>query len=233
MTKVVGVRQLESNMKCLDNVTLFGVDCVNIDRLIKAIAICETHMKFKDIKLLTSLPTNYKYAVKIPPITNIREYSKFMICNLVDYIDTEYVLTIQWDGYILNPDAWTDEFLEVDYCGANWWFNDHRNVGNGAFSLRSKKFLVEVSKMPTKNYHPEDLVCCRIMSNYLKNRGIKFASEKLAHRFSHEGNNKYGTIWKNQLGWHDSEVTNLCNCKNELTDITKLDQLKYWGNKFE
>ena len=31
---------------------------------------------------------------------------------------TDFVLTIQHDGFILNPDAWRDDFFDYDYIGA-------------------------------------------------------------------------------------------------------------------
>lgn len=197
----------------LDKVTLLGVDCINVERLINAINICKKYATFAQIKLLTSIDTNYENAVKIPHIGSIQEYSKFMIRDLYKYVDTDFVLCIQWDAWILDPDQWTDEYYNYDYTGAPWWFNDDRNVGNGAFSLRSKKFLEVCSELPIKNYHPEDLVLCRTYKNLLLKEGIKFAPEKLAHRFSHEGNQKYGRKWDNSFGYHDLEMTDISRWK--------------------
>lgn len=213
----------------LKNVTLLGIDCVDVDRLIRAITICEKYAKFGQVKLLTSQTTDYKNAVSIPHIGSIQEYSKFMIRELVNYVDTEYVLCVQWDAYILNPDAWTDDYLQYDYIGAPWWFSDDRNVGNGGFSLRSAKFLREVSKMPARNYHPEDVVCCRLMNKYLTNKGIKFAPEELAHRFSHEGNAKYDRTWRKQFGFHDFEMTDISawNPPSEFRVIYRLCDQRY------
>lgn len=51
-----------------------------------------------------------------------------MVKLLDSYIETPHVLVVQYDGFILNPDAWTDEFLEYDYVGAPWWYEDEWNV---------------------------------------------------------------------------------------------------------
>lgn len=193
----------------LDKVTLIGVDCVNVKRLEKAIEICKKYATFGDIKLLTSLPTDSEYTIPISPINSIQDYSKFMIRELHNYVDTEFALCIQWDSYILNPGAWTNDWLRYDYIGAPWWFSDHRNVGNGGFSLRSRHFLQTVSSMPAKNYHPEDVVCCRLMNKYLTDKGIEFAPEEVAHRFSHEGNQKYKYFWKQNFGFHDYTMTDI------------------------
>lgn len=51
-----------------------------------------------------------------------------MIKELNKYIETDYVLIVQYDGFILNPKAWMDEFLEYDYIGAPWWYTDNYNI---------------------------------------------------------------------------------------------------------
>ena len=155
-----------------------------------------------------------------------------MIQELHKYVDTDFALCTQWDGYVINPSAWTDEFLQWDYVAPVWWFNDNKNIGCGGFSLRSKKFLKVCSSLQIKNFHPEDLILCRVYRTLLEQEGIKFAPEVLGRIFGHEGNAKVGVKWNGQFGWHDSEVTNLCNCKNKLTEQTIEDQYKYWGNKF-
>jgi hypothetical protein len=84
--------------------------------------------------------------VRIPPMDYL-EYAIFMLGHLADHIDTPYCITTQDDGFIINPRAWRDDFLNYDYIGALWPSESHaaniaksRN-GNGGFSLRSKKFL--------------------------------------------------------------------------------------------
>jgi hypothetical protein len=42
----------------LPNITLLGIDCVNIERLQAAMDVCQKDIKFGAVKLLTSLPTN-------------------------------------------------------------------------------------------------------------------------------------------------------------------------------
>jgi len=64
-------------------------------------------------------------------------------------IDTQFTLVTQWDGYVINAEAWTEEFLDYDYIGARWIGDvvkaagspPEYNVGNGGFSLRSDIFL--------------------------------------------------------------------------------------------
>lgn len=193
----------------LKNVTLACIDCIDINRAFKAIDICEKEIKFADSILLTSIKLDDKRIVPIKHIGSIQEYSRFMIKDLVRYIDTEYVLCIQWDGFILNPTAWTDEFLKWDYIGSPWWFRDNMSVGNGGGSLRSKKFLEVSSNLPLRNFHPEDLVLCRTYRHLLEKEGIKYAPEELAAKFGIEGNQKYGHKWTNQFLFHDLKMTDI------------------------
>ena len=144
------------------------------------------------------------------PITNMKDYARYMIYHLHEHVDTDFVLTIQHDGFILNPDAWRDDFFDYDYIGAPWpWreqgfvtpFGEHIAVGNGGFSLRSKK----LTEVPTKVDVPFDVVA---MNNFYKmfgstnwnedgnicvhnrhifeEQGCKFAPIEVAKDFSHE-----------------------------------------------
>jgi len=139
-----------------------------------------------------------------------------MVKELYQYIDTSHMLFIHPDGFILNPDAWNDEWLEYDYIGAPWWFNDDINVGNGGFTLRSLKFLKTTAldenikpiygqgkNVIYNGFTPEDCLLCRHYGPYLKSIGIKFAPEEVAMRFSIEPNAKYGSVWKDQFGFHN------------------------------
>ena len=90
---------------------------------------------------------SYEHCEKIK---DIKEYSYYMIYNLYKHIKTDYCLTVQHDGYVINPNKWNDEFFNWDYIGAPWPisanayidpFGNHIRVGNGGFSFRSKKLL--------------------------------------------------------------------------------------------
>jgi hypothetical protein len=208
----------------LKNVTLLGIDCVNIERLQAAIDLCQEDFEFAQVKILSSLKSEDKNVLRIKEIASLEEYSKFIISELVNYIDTPYVLVVQYDGFILNPEQWTDEFLNYDYIGAPWHVADwsirdfdfpkdslgKKIVGNGGFSLRSKKFL-EISarlfnegKIPKP--HPEDVAVCVWYREHFEKEGIKFAPVELAERFSVEGED---SVYKNQFGFHGFGWTNI------------------------
>jgi len=123
--------------------------------------------------------------IPIPHIRSLKEYSEFMIWDLPIYrgLFENHILTVQHDGYIVNPAAWTDEFLQYDYIGAPWY---NGCVGNGGFSLRSQKLLYALTQVKVFDPHPEDW---RIGINYreeLEGHGVKYAPVSLAHKFSIE-----------------------------------------------
>ena len=203
--------------RLLPNVTLLGLDCLDIDRLKLAADICQKDFEFGAVKLLSSVPDNDSRVIPIRSITTREEYSRFFIKNVNDFVDTDFVLIIQYDGFILNPEAWTDDFLAYDYIGAPWWYKDNNNVGNGGFSLRSKRLLeVLQNDDAIQEFHPEDHVICRVYGDYLISRGIVFAPEKIAARFSIEGALKFpsmpvkfGSIWTKEFGFHGLDKTDI------------------------
>jgi hypothetical protein len=127
-----------------------------------------------------------------------------------------------------------EEFLQYDYIGAPWWYNDECNVGNGGFSLRSKKLQTILQNDPIIfETDCEDHNICRTYGNYLKSKGVKFAPEDVASTFSIEGDlhgkvsgrEKYnGDTWNGEFGFHGLHKT----------DISKWDGYKNFSanNKF-
>jgi len=126
--------------------------------------------------------------VTIDPLRSKDEYSTFVLRGLARHIQTEHVLLIQWDGYVVNTAAWADEFLEYDYIGAPWGFHtDAYRVGNGGFSLRSRRLLEALQDPEIVDLDPEDEAICRRYRPLLEQRyGIRFAPEAVAARFSFE-----------------------------------------------
>lgn len=176
----------------LANVTLVCIDCKNYGESITAIKKSQYHVDFAASKFLTDIKAyNPKFPfeiVKIDTISSKEEYSKFVIKELDKHIETDFVLICQHDGYVLDANAWSDEFLEYDYIGAAWLESEGPNVGNGGFSLRSKRLLEIVANDPFINpYHPEDNTLCKLYRPYLEEKyGIRFAPTEVADKFSFE-----------------------------------------------
>ena len=120
-------------------------------------------------------------------IRNIEDYSRFMLKGLQAYVKTSHVLTIQWDGYVIYPQAWQEQFLQYDYMGAPWPRKSGLWVGNGGFSLRSAKLLAALQDDVIVAMHPEDVCICDQHRGYLEGEcRLQFAPVELAQAFSFE-----------------------------------------------
>jgi len=192
-----------------------------LEETIKALHTCLNFAEFGDVKFVTSkqvieergeelLEDGIKCVEPSIPINNMKDYARYMIYHLNEVVDTDFVLTIQHDGFIINPNAWRDDFLDYDYIGAPWPYRDqgfvtpfgeHIHVGNGGFSLRSKKLLevpnnVEVpfdvvamnhfyKMFGGVNWNEDGNICVHNRHIY-EEQGCKFAPVEVAKYFSHE-----------------------------------------------
>ena len=244
-----------SKMQNLDDVTLLTVTSVEVDLAKNALMISNEFCNFGSVKILApkrpeNLPTSMEHIV-IPPI-NFLGYSKFMIEDLNQYVDTEFCLIIQADGFVINPQLWSDGFLDYDYIGAPWLpivrqsnasrgFEFNRNrVGNGGFSLRSKKLLEVCSQikfdelnLPIKS---EDVVICHYFYEEMVKAGVKFAPIDLASQFSIESvvpglnanlNSSFGFHGKHWLSNnHLKKLASESKYKDEFLSLLKLPPVR-------
>jgi hypothetical protein len=143
-------------------------------------------------------------------------YNNFILKNLYNYVETDYCLIIQWDGFVLNSHLWSDDFQQYDYIGAKWdyshlkgcrWLfpevkqkDDLNLVGNGGFSLRSRKLLYETKHAPFECNGPEDAYICNNHYDYFASKGIKFGTPEAADKFSREQNTSLA--WDSVFGFH-------------------------------
>lgn len=188
-----GVEPRAARVK-IPNTTLCCVDCSNHPLAIRALKLTLNGCEFPRAMFFTDrkLDAGPVETVIIDPIQSLDDYALFVMKRLLPYIDTDYVLLIQWDGYVVDPGAWSDQFLLYDYIGARWpheAFNipaDH-TVGNGGFSLRSKVLLQALQDPRVIAADPEDRAICLTHRRYLEEQyGIAFAPNAIAERFSFE-----------------------------------------------
>jgi hypothetical protein len=211
----------------LDQVTLISVTSVDLPAAELAMMISMHDIDFSEVKLLTSeafVPRDPKIKVVKIPTIDFLGYSRFVLNNLHEYVDTEFCLLVQADGFVLNANRWQNKFLEYDYIGAPWpnrltlvgGGNDQiiempNQVGNGGFSLRSKKLLLETAKInfdkltfPTKS---EDLIICHFLYEEMLKKGINFPSPQYAARFSIESEDAfYGQTIQTAFGFHGRKL---------------------------
>lgn len=180
----------------LPQITVLIADTKNYSQAI--FAIKKTLEQIKPAKVVWMTDRDFDLPeveiVKISRIKDKADYSRVMIKESWKYFDTDFCLTIQHDGYCLSGEAWNDEFLNYDFVAAPWLYPDpERNVGNGAFSLRSKKLATALG---TDDFieivEPEDEIIGRLYRRYLEQKyDIKFAPEELAHTFAYELHEPY------------------------------------------
>lgn len=175
----------------LPQVTLCAVSSVNVAATVRALETSLSQLSVAAALLLTDSPVQPDHpnitVVRISPIRSSREYSAFILTQLVDYIRTSYCLLLQWDGHVLDASRWLSEFLNYDYIGASWpQFVDGYDVGNGGFSLRSRR-LMQLCRDPSfVPSHPEDVAIARTNRDWLERQGMRFAPRKLADCFAAE-----------------------------------------------
>jgi hypothetical protein len=90
--------------------------------------------------------------------------SRFVWSNkFLDRITTKFFQIVHWDSWIVDPALWTPAFLDYDYIGAPWWHGDGRNVGCGAFAIRSTRLMRHLVDNADRYPFPipEDDVLCR------------------------------------------------------------------------
>ena len=145
-------------------------------------------------------------------------YSLFMMHGLYAYIETDYCLVVQDDGWVLNGKNFKPEYYDYDYIGApsHCAFGDGnlylhfswiqatepvKVVQNGGFSLRSKRFLEACNKhgimhLNSNEIHGwnEDAQLSVILKPVLQSYGYKYCPDEIA---------KYFSIEYTGLGFHE------------------------------
>ncbi len=187
----------------LKKVTLVAVSSVKIGETVEALKRSMVGIDYYDVVLVThQKPENIVNGItfkKCDQIKSLNEYSEFMLYKLSSYIDSDFALVVQYDGYVLRPNKWIDNFFNYDYIGAPWHKGDYMTIDgvsvrvvNGGFSFRSKKLLdvFNVLKIPFTDHgsgsYNEDGAICVYCRRELENYGIKFAPVSVASVFSRE-----------------------------------------------
>ncbi len=209
----------------LPDVTLLAATSVEINETQLSLRISAQNIKFGNIKFLSSSEPKKKYPdiqyITIPHM-KISDYSRLIIKDLHKYFETSHCLVIQSDSFVVNSELWKNDFLKYDYIGAPWPNEIKINsnlvldmkknpVGNGGFSLRSRKLAKVTSEInfDTLNFpiKSEDLVICHYMYEKMIDKGIIFAPPETAAKFSIENINKlYGQDVNSVFGFHGKHL---------------------------
>jgi hypothetical protein len=199
----------------LPDVTLVAVSGVNIKNTLYALWRSQLGIKFAKVIFITDAEINFtskKIQIEHTDkeiLNSIDAYSEYIVYRLHKHIYTKFALVVQADGYVLHPKKWTDDFFQYDYIGAPWRitndayidpFGVHQRVGNGGFSLRSRKLLQtpnfsnvdwNVNENDFYNHmgvfsQSEDGIICIHNRHIYEQAGNKFAPLEIALKFSCE-----------------------------------------------
>jgi hypothetical protein len=178
----------------MKDITIVAIDFLYHDLTRYAIEHSLKHIDPKEVVVISDREIMPGVTTIIQdPVANMTEYNTIMLKGVTEHVNTAHSLYVQWDGIANDRTQWTDEFLDYDYIGAIWpWEPKNKNVGNGGFSLRSKRLLdacmdehIQLNK--SRNMIAEDAVIGIDHRDFLENtHGIKFAPSELATQFSFE-----------------------------------------------
>ena len=122
-----------------------------------------------------------------PQLRRIEDYNLLITRHLAEVLRRDRVLVIQYDGFVLHPQEFSPCFLHHDYLGAPWPQFDDCGVGNGGFSLRSRRLVDAVAALDYADpSEAEDLFICRRSRPQLEAAGLRFAPKAVAAHFSVE-----------------------------------------------
>ncbi len=138
----------------LPQVTLIAVTSVKIYETIRALTYSMQGIDFGEVVLVThkkpfGLPKGIMYK-HTDRLTDIDRFNYLIAYELGSYVNTDYVILVHYDGFIVHPEMWRKEFLDYDYIGSPWplptaehstYYDANGNicrVGNSV-SLRSRE----------------------------------------------------------------------------------------------
>lgn len=221
----------------LPSVTLLATDCIDANRMISVLELCKSKVDFGAVRLLTHVPVKYEHKVKIQPLNSLIAYSIFMLTKVYKYIDTPYFLTVQRDGWILNPQSWNDEWLDTHYCAP--LFMQYNKCGSGGFSLRKTKMMEDIATIEMPEWDGSEKQAHEIQSGLSyyedgicslteRNGKYKIASLEQAADFSQGGNRDPKYFREKPFGFHRTwQEIDFKTGKVDSSDTTKDIHVSY------
>lgn len=215
------------------SISISCIDTLNYDKTIRAVLSTINCIPIDKVYWLSDVDISDQLPIPVVwhqidklDINNFEDLiNEYHLKTIPQLVDTDFNIIVHHDGFAVNKIAWTDEFLNYDYIGAVWpWAPEHQCVGNGGFSLRSKKlyqafidlnvgFKLEHFTKDIQNIYqsmgyckrliiPEDVIIAKIYRPILEFRhNIKFAPSYLANRWSIEHNYQNEWVGKS-FGFH-------------------------------
>jgi len=185
-------------------IDLVTVNTLNPHTALKAMDYSCKNLEFNNSYIFTDKPirSDKHEIIRINKFKSIDDYSNFVL-NFENFqFKSDFILIIQDDGFVINPNKWSDSFYEYDFIGAPWPETDKisnvrfgkeeiiakrkNRIGNGGFSLRSKKYLNYSSQFNNCRGYPEDLFLNALNYEKAKKKNLNFPPPEKAYKFSTE-----------------------------------------------
>ena len=135
------------------------------------------------VEIVGRLNTTYNNRISLVNlyVDNLSQqtYSQLLVNKntIYDHIETDVFLVFQTDSIIIKKNAHRIyEYLHYDFVGSPWLITNYEPtkncnfIGNGGFSLRNKKKMLEIIENIPYNNEPEDLFFSTNYNNIVINK---------------------------------------------------------------
>jgi tetratricopeptide (TPR) repeat protein len=120
----------------------------------------------------------------VPPVRTYADYSRFVGKALRGLVKTSHALIIQWDAFVVNASAWSDEFLAFDHVAAMPGPDDGP-AGAAGISLLSQRLLSALQDPRVVDIANEDQALRQTYRPLLEREfGLRYAPQTVAERFA-------------------------------------------------
>ena len=104
----------------LPAVTLVCIDCQQSALALAAIEQSMIRCRFGGVVYVSDKPSSIEglNVVVVPDLTESGAQSRFVARDLATHLVTSHALLIGWDAFVINPDGWSDAFVEHDFVMA-------------------------------------------------------------------------------------------------------------------
>jgi tetratricopeptide (TPR) repeat protein len=138
----------------LPSVTLVCLDCERQALALAALEQSMTRCRFAEVMFFTDRDLGIEELEVIPNFTATTREQRFdfIAHRLASHVSTPHLLLIQWDAFVVNPAAWTDEFLAFDFVAppASPRAAEDANEGIALLSTRLLRALERFADLPSR-----------------------------------------------------------------------------------
>ena len=89
---------------------------------VRALKYSSRSIKFGEVLYISDekphkLPHNICFK-QMGKFEDIDDFNYFMVYDLYKYVSTEFALIVHYDGFVVHPECWRNDFLDYDYIGS-------------------------------------------------------------------------------------------------------------------